>query len=1506
VDSLSAPGSTQLRQQVAYIFTRLLVSRLVDPTTSNFRLNSNFRSLAVEINMSTRSTKRSTGQNKSQTQPVVAPSKKKLPHKSKRSLKGRHRSKNEDDNDIEYTVEEILTMEKSGTDLYYLVSWVGYDEITWEPAKSIPATFVRDFKKRIETHTKTCAGSNVQKCVDMVDASRDGGNPKWLFKVSWKGCNHLTWENENNVPAALAAKIRQAVDNGPKINLDTTMRLEAENEAYSTEKEAENDNDKDNTYDVEEILTMEKVGTQWNYLVSWVGYDDITWEPAKNIPSNFVKQFKKTIEHHAKNCATGMVKNCLDMVDASRQGNDVKWLFKVTWSGCKHRTWEYENKVPAALVAAIRRTIHGREERDTEAMVCPDATTNQTPTNEADKISATARMLESMRESPAPSDASESDASDGAASDSAASSPERQNASRRNNKQKKGRQTARSCGPASVDKPDDVPSVSVAPVCPVCGEADGLGSSCVSCKRPMHHFCATGVCQEMKLKDSNGNDVVEFPNDMCYCSTDCYNGVPLPTRKRQRSLTTRDCNQPEYLHEIADARGLSDKESTSDAPAALPSASRKKPRSSRAQQDSVASLKSPPSSRDPLLYQMVAYSADHEDWMETEVPVVRTKTGKIKKSRAALYEQAKGYFLTGRIHRARAAKGTSRGGEKKYEVRWTQTGFQKTQHIHRLTEAQVRRGIANYKSLSGETLSSKTFAHICQVPESEAVDLDVDLDDYVIMDAGANDMLMEQVYPENLKVIEELKTLEFSATRQLEEPKDLYMHDDGTRDTKLKKEMSKFFKTASSSFFAYLPLPFWRSVVEQTNLYAKKAAEEKRAEFKSAAITLDEMMKFIGILFYMSVVSKGEYSNYWGPQVEGKILGVEQPGLETLMSRKRFIYIRSNLSFVCDVSREALRRDPAARIRPLINTFKSSCLLYVDLGRNLAVDESSIACRSKYGRHLIVYNASKPTGKYHFKIYACCCATSWLMVNFRLHCSSSMEDRLKGVMTASEAQQLQADLSFSSTVRQIVLEVVDPLRGSKRIVNTDNFYTSVKLLSSLREFGLYGRGTVKESSAHFPKAHMLSKKADEERGSSLQGVCATERIVAASWRDGTTVNVISNADSSSMGSVNRLVGQVHDSFPAPACIAEYNKHMQGVDRLDQLRAKYSIADGHSMQKWHLKLALAFIDMARVNAYVTKRMRDKNKPSRNPHQDFMVELASELISGKWKDSVDDGGLFVAELTRASNQSSQTPSTLSRPPPTPSTPAPSCSFVLSSAMFPEATRGKRGCKVCVFEGRPATMKTNYCEQHKICLCTCTYPIIPSMATIVCPYSDWTCWRKFHEYYLPRGLYNANGNIMRKSQLHLARRALNLSETGLEDTPRHLDRAQAEPEPEDTSTPSDRDEVQIEPGLADPPSQSDPAQFQSFTRLLQNYRPSADSQSAPETSPPTQSVPATSPPTLVVSPFDGAAANALLEEQPSPYPTPTYPTPSPSYLHPAGSDYSFRDDDIRGSDVSYDFKP
>ena len=86
------------------------------------------------------------------------------------------------------------------------------------------------------------------------------------------------------------------------------------------------------------------------------------------------------------------------------------------------------------------------------------------------------------------------------------------------------------------------------------------------------------------------------------------------------------------------------------------------------------------------------------------------------------------------------------------------------------------------------------------------------------------------------------------------------------------------------------------------------------------------------------------------------------------------------------------------------------------------------------------------------------------------------------------------------------------VHGSKRIINTDNYYTSVQLLEALKQVGLYGRGTTRENSKYFFRGIQISRKDGFERGYCRMAVSRETKLLAASWVDGSVVNIVSNAD----------------------------------------------------------------------------------------------------------------------------------------------------------------------------------------------------------------------------------------------------------------------------------------------------------------------------------------------------------------------------------------------------------
>lgn len=755
----------------------------------------------------------------------------------------------------------------------------------------------------------------------------------------------------------------------------------------------------------------------------------------------------------------------------------------------------------------------------------------------------------------------------------------------------------------------------------------------------------------------------------------------------------------------------------------------KAPKETIAPIEVIVSKKAKPNAGDT-----VAFCPDNEDWMP--------KT---------LYKDVGSSYIVG-VANCMGKKSKKKDPQSvldmMYEVRWWDTRFQSSKHVHIVSEKKIREGIEHYKRLNNTMMRGETWRALCKLYHSDGAviqddvnDLEEVSDEYVRYSSKAS-------IPQCIEEVESLEGMVFASDASLKEPNDLFAHPDGSTGAKLKEEFRELFEhSASSSFFAYLPLSFWRKVVEHTNADVE--------HLKEKAVTLEELMTWLGIMFYMAVVRKGEYANYWGSQVEERIFGSMHSDMSEKMAFRRFKFIRKALCFRSEAIDLDLKKNmieaPAGRIRPLINILKLRSTLFVDVGRNVCVDESSIACRSKYARHLIVFNATIPTGKYHFKIYVCCCSSSWLAIGFKLHCSTGMGVRLGGLLDRDKTVQMQKATLYAKEVRKHVIETTIPVHFSNRIVNTDNFYTSCQLLQSLKVFGLYGRGTIRANSLHFPRCIRIEKKDEWERGSMKQAVEVDNKLVAASWVDGNIVNIVSNTDGSDVSTVTRRIKQTTVQIQAPKCISEYNQGMQGVDRLDQLRGRFSLADGHSFKKWHKKLALAFIDIARCNAYVTRKLAigDKGDKTRDSHKIFVEDLAHQLISGEWKNSLGDDGMMYDSPSTEVERIPRSPSASQLTSPA----AVHCQGQksLQADEVSSKSRAKRQCVICRFEMRYPTEDTLYCGTHKVCLCGKKYPMQHSSAPFFCPNVDWTCWKKFHEWYLPKGLFSANGNIKRSCQIN-----------------------------------------------------------------------------------------------------------------------------------------------------------
>ena len=785
-------------------------------------------------------------------------------------------------------------------------------------------------------------------------------------------------------------------------------------------------------YEVDQIIGMEDRSTikgveDWYFHVSWVGFaNDTTWEPAKNIPAKMIAAYKRALRIQSKT-EDDEREYEIDQLEDMRQKANM-WEFLVSWVGYTEKTWMLEKNLPASLVKEFRsRHDHAKTGYKNK---------KKSPSG---KQKTSDRVEECVEKKSPPGKQKTTEQVE-----------ECVEPSQLRNRTKVARTVDNGTKKVEVSKPpslEPTEAVSDPPVlCATCQKPDGVGSKCARCQKPMHHFCANDVCVALNLYDETGEKMEQFPNDLSYCSEQCYfnerkslPGKRTPHTSKRKRTKHYDTSESEFELSEDEHFPVPKPSSTKTVKPAIskkakPTKQTTKPFSKQSQKPPIPPRQNvlEEDDRDPLIGRMVAFCPAFESWMPD-----------------SLYKRAANNFIQGRVCKPKRAEESEAqkiqriemervrkgAGKELYEVRWVYTCFQSRKYFHRVPRLKIEEGIRNYEVISGGNLTRATWHSLCQVPVTEAIDVGSSLEDYVILDGSSDLFYSPQIIPDDLKSIEQIQSMDFQPSRQMKAPDDLYTHDDGTTETRLIKSKSHYFESASSSFLAYLPISYWNTVVEETNKCISLQ--------KGASTTVDELLKVFGIMFYMTIVDKGEYSNYWGDQAESEIFGVGGIGMDNIMPLKRFKFIRKHLSFRSSVSPEELKKDPVARIRPLINMIKVTSTKFVELGRNVAVDESSIACRSKYGRHLIVYNSSKPTGKFHFSIYATCCATTWLMVGMRLQCNSDIKDRLAGVVSDSSVKTLEKEIEHASKVRKIVYEVTHGIHHTKRVVNMDNYYTSV-------------------------------------------------------------------------------------------------------------------------------------------------------------------------------------------------------------------------------------------------------------------------------------------------------------------------------------------------------------------------------------------------------------------------------------------------------------------------------
>jgi hypothetical protein len=629
--------------------------------------------------------------------------------------------------------------------------------------------------------------------------------------------------------------------------------------------------------------------------------------------------------------------------------------------------------------------------------------------------------------------------------------------------------------------------------------------------------------------------------------------------------------------------------------------------------------------------------------------------------------------------------------------------------------------------------------------------------------------------------------------------------------THVQPNMTGLFKSPLSSFIAFCPLKVWKSIVYFTNKKAKKILLENKTRRISGIVwedvTLNEIMTYIGILIWMTLrPAPGlTFTECW------KDIGWHP--YTAKMGSKRFQQIRATLHFNDD-EKMSESNDALFKVRPFLNCLKLTFGAYLNIGNELALDEASIASRSSYGRDLIFFNPTKPGGKYHFRLYFLCDTDSYNCIRFRFHTrnTSDVGDGLyeggddsnsaiatntyAGPKTTGLDDEGDHDEEVDGTTRRrttndgepitdedpskmvtLVLDMAKPIFNSGRIINMDNYYTSPAVAVELLKKQVYIRGTCRSSRKGFPKGVCFTntEAGKRGRGAIKKMVDVKHGISCYGWVDGNPVHFLTTADGSEVVTVQRRVNSERRQVTAPIGIKRYNNGMQAVDRHDQLRKLFSIADRHGFKKYYMKIFLGLLDMALVNAWLHfKMVNPLVAKKRHARRDFMEELANALLKEDWEyyqgvEVQDEHRLLTGLVKNGNNKHFNIDSNHDDENEKASgavcdaddevqiVAKKKCSpIAVHHLMEKRSQRMGFGCQVCTFEGRGRgnTRNVVVCPTHRLRLCTVSHPVKkllqekgplegkePIDYSWRAPNTDWTCWEKAHKYYIPQGLFRNN---------------------------------------------------------------------------------------------------------------------------------------------------------------------
>ena len=432
------------------------------------------------------------------------------------------------------------------------------------------------------------------------------------------------------------------------------------------------------------------------------------------------------------------------------------------------------------------------------------------------------------------------------------------------------------------------------------------------------------------------------------------------------------------------------------------------------------------------------------------------------------------------------------------------------------------------------------------------------------------------------------------------------------RETYLKRDYVKSFRSEIESFLAFLPINFWMWHLKVTNFYIENHRKESLTRknpsiHKIKDIHIQELMTFYAILMQMAVKPHpgARYTECWSEQNKVWYTTCKK------MSRKRFDEIRFAIHWCENKSRDQFRDsqtgklDTLYKVRPLLTVIQQNLGRFIKPCTNLSLDETCIAIRSKFARSVTFYNPNKPKGKHHLKFYTLCENDHWCALVIKM-CHRNQ----KGETGAQTGNNADSELNNTNQVETWARELLQDGED-----DSSHFSNQVAVVGYKPSFTQNRKAVkeVKNESDEFVEDNEIcdenikdpnSTKAERTNGEIVQEVQKTIRTVTDMCRSYNGTGRIINMDNlysspevfialKNKGLYARGTVRLNRKY-LPRFIKYLKKDMANLERGSYQFAS-NIEHNMSMHCWHDKNPVHMLSSCdSTNIDVVQRQSGKNK------------------------------------------------------------------------------------------------------------------------------------------------------------------------------------------------------------------------------------------------------------------------------------------------------------------------